>query len=273
MYRLLTTLALATIALPHQASAQCSDADRKALEAFDRAWTEASNRGDRAFLQNVYADDYMNLGVVAQQGKAQTIDDAVRQAEQNRANPAAVPKVAYGHYVIYCTPTTATVTHRNEITATVGGKEQTTYSRSVHNLEKRGGRWQVVSNAGHPLTDAAVLQFMERDWNDAYRRRDTGWFDRNYASDVTITAGTANKVMNKAEAIADATAANTFESLELSDVVVRVDGNAAVVTGINRVHLRDAQGRPADYRIRFTDTFAKRDGRWLVWASHANRIP
>jgi ketosteroid isomerase-like protein len=271
MYRLLTTLALATIALPQSAAAQCSDADRRALEAFDRAWTEASNRGDRAFLQNVYADDYTNLGIAVQQGKAQTIDDAVRQAEQNRANPAAVPKVTYSHYVIYCTPTTATVTHRNEITSTVGGREQTTYSRSVHNLEKRGGRWQVVSNAGHPLTDAAVLQYMERDWNDAFVRRERDWFDRHYANDVTITAGTANKVMSKAEAIADAMATG-LESLELSDLVVRVDGNAALVTGINRVRGRDAQGRPMDYRIRFTDTFVKRDGRWLVWASHANRI-
>ncbi len=146
MYRLLITLAVAMIALPQSAAAQCSDADRRALEAFDRAWTEASNRGDRAFLQNVYADDYTNLGIAVQQGKAQTIDDAVRQAEQNRANPAAVPKVTYSHYVIHCTPTTATVTHRNEITSTVGGREQTTYSRSVHNLEKRGGagRWSAT---------------------------------------------------------------------------------------------------------------------------------
>jgi ketosteroid isomerase-like protein len=273
MYRLLTTLALATIVLPRAASAQCSEADRKALEAFDRAWSEATNRGDRAYLQNVYADDYMNLGIAVQQGKAQAIDDAVRQAERDRANPTAVPKVVYSHYVIHCTPTTATITHRNEITSTVGGKEQTTYSRSVHNLEKRGGRWQIVSNAGHPLGDAAVVQYMQRDWNDAVLRRDRGWFDRNYANDVTITAGTSNRVMSKAEAIADAIADNKLQSLELSDVVVHVDGNAAVVTGINRVRFLDAQGRPVDYRIRFTDTFVKRDGRWLVWASHANRIP
>jgi ketosteroid isomerase-like protein len=183
-----------------------------------------------------------------------------------------VPKVVYGHYVISCTPTSAVVTHRNEVTSTVGGKEQTSYSRSVHVLEKRGGRWQVVSNAGHPLNDSAILAYMERDWNDAFIRRDRGWFDRNYADDASFVQA-SGVLMNKADAIADATADKGLQSLELSEVAIRVDGNAAVVTGVNRARGRDTQGRSMDYRLRFTDTFVKRDGRWLVWASQATRIP
>jgi ketosteroid isomerase-like protein len=275
MYRLLTTLALATIAIPDLAHGQCSDADRKALEAFDRAWGEATTRGDRAHLQTAYADDYMDLSLGGQLGKAQAIDDAVRQAERNRANPANVPKVTYGHYIITCTPTTATITHRNEVTSTVGGKEQTTYSRSVHVVEKRGGRWQVISNAGHPLNDAGVLLYMEREWNDAEVRRDAGWLERNLANDATIVySATPQTARSKAEAVdALRTGKEVFESIELSDVNVRVDGDAAVVTGINRVRGRDAQGRPMDFRVRFTDAFVKRDGRWLVWAAQASRIP
>jgi len=33
----------------------------------------------------------------------------------------------------------------------------------LQHLEKRGGRWQVVSNAGHGLDDQATLAYMERD--------------------------------------------------------------------------------------------------------------
>ena len=42
------------------AAGQCSEADQQKLIAFDKAWGEAGQRGDKAFLQNVYADDYMN---------------------------------------------------------------------------------------------------------------------------------------------------------------------------------------------------------------------
>lgn len=106
----------------------------------------------------------------------------------------------FDHYVVACSPVTATLTHRTSVTTTVNGRDQTTYSRSVHVLEKRGGRWQVVSNAGHAIP-------------------------------------------------------------------------AAVVTGVNRVRGRDAQGKPFDRRIRFTDTFIKRDGRWQLWATQGTTIP
>ena len=52
----------------------------------------------------------------------------------------------------------------------------------------------------------------------------------------------------------------------------RVDGNAAVVTGINHVRGKDDKGVAFDRRTRFTDTFIKRDGRWLVWATQGTLI-
>ncbi len=57
MKRILTTILLILSTL---AFGQCSEADKQKLMAFDKAWGEAGQRGDKAFLQNVYADDYMN---------------------------------------------------------------------------------------------------------------------------------------------------------------------------------------------------------------------
>ncbi len=54
---------------------------------------------------------------------------------------------------------------------------------------------------------------------------------------------------------------------------IRVDGNVAVVTGVNHVKGRDEKNQPFDYRLRFTDTFIKRDRRWQVWATQGTRIP
>ncbi len=83
---------------------QCSDADKKKLEAFDRAWGEAGQRGDRAFLQNVYADNFVGLSPAGMLNKTQSIDDAVKQAERDKANPQGAAKTAHDYYMITCTP-------------------------------------------------------------------------------------------------------------------------------------------------------------------------
>ncbi len=78
----LLSLSASTVAL-----GQCSASDKQKLEAFDRAWGEAGQRGDQAFLQNVYANDYMNMNPAGLLTKAQAIENAVKAAERNRANP------------------------------------------------------------------------------------------------------------------------------------------------------------------------------------------
>lgn len=264
----LMIIAAATIAL-----GQCSDADKKKLEDFDRAWGEASQRGDRTFLQNVYADNYMGLGAAGTINKAQSIDDAVKQAERDRANPQNVAKVTPDYYMITCTPNSATITHRNVITTTRDGKEQISYSRSVHVLERRGDNWQVVSNAGHPLNDGSILFYMEREWNDASKRGDIAWYERNYADDASDISSRTGALHGKSEEIDSMKADKTvLDSLELSELNVRVEGNTAIVTGVNHVKGKDAQGKPIDRRTRFTDTFIKRDGRWQVWATQGTLI-
>jgi len=272
MWRILAAVSILFAAAP--AFAQCSDADKKALETFDRAWGDATTRGDRVVLQGILADEFQGLGPAATQGKAATIDAAVQTAERNRANPAEAPRPVYDSYSITCSPNTATITHRNTVTVRVDGKDQTFYTRSVHVLEKRGGRWQVVANAGHGLDDQAVLAYMEREWNDASLKHDASWVERNYAFDASDISSRTSAIMTKAQAVADARTDKTaLQSLDLSDLNIRIEGNTAVVTGVNRVVGRDAQGKAMDRRVRFTDVFIKRDGRWQVWATQGTTIP
>ena len=185
-------------------------------------------------------------------------------------------KVSSDNYMITCTPITATITHRNVVTTKegAGGKEETFYTRSVHFLEKRKGKWQVVSNANHGLDEYGVLMYMEHDWNNAALKRDVEWFDKNYAADFSGVSSRTGKIMNKVEDVADMkNDKSVLEPFELSDMNIRIDGNTAVVTGVNRVKGRDEKNQPFDVRTRFTDTFIKRDGRWQVWATQGTRIP
>ncbi len=252
---------------------QCSDAEKKTLEAFDLAWEAAGQRGDRAYLESTFADDFVALPAMT--GKKETIDNILRRATRNKANPSLADTVISDNYIISCTPTTATITHRLLVTAKfANGREEIYYNRSVHVLEKRGGRWQAVTNANHEVSDYAVLDYMKRDWNNALIKRDTAWFERNYAADVSEIDGKTGAINDKTKAIAKIKAdKSAFESAELSEMDVRIEGGAAIVTGINRLKGRDEKNQPFDLRVRFTDTFVKRDGRWQVWATQGTRIP
>lgn len=245
---------------------QCSDADKRALDAFDKAWTAAGQNGNRAALTAIYADDY--VGFPGMQAKGPAIEATMATFERNKVNPPTSTSTA-DHYLVTCSPVSATITHRN---TTVSSSGATTYSRSVHILEKRGGKWQVVSNAGNALDDNATIWYLEQDWNDAVLKGDKAWFEKNFAADFSSVQSSTGKLQNKAEDIAD-TLSSKMEQVETTDMNVRVDGNTAIVTGVFRTKGKDAKGAAFDTRLRYTDTWIKRDGRWQAWASQGTIIP
>jgi len=169
----------------------------------------------------------------------------------------------------------AVITHRNTITGTdVDGKPFTEYRRSVHVLEKRKGNWQVVSNSGHKLADAGQLYYMELDWNAADMKNDVSWYERNLANDFSSVSSRGGALSDKAGDIADMRSPKRkLASIVLSDFDARMSGNTAVVTGVNHVTGTDDKNQAFDQRVRFTDTFVRRDGRWQVWATQGTLIP
>src|SRR5437868_305238 len=103
--------------------ADCSSADKQALVDFDHAWGKATTSGDRASLQNIYASDYMGTAPGAEDDRATTIDNAVKAFENQKGQPQ--PTIAYDNYIVSCSPMTATITHRNTVTTTDDGKNNT----------------------------------------------------------------------------------------------------------------------------------------------------
>lgn len=248
-------------------NAQCSDADKKALESFDSAWSKAGQDGDRAALTAIYADDY--VGFPAMANKATAIDGTMATFERNKTSPPTSTTTA-DHFMISCSSVSATIAHRN---VTVSRSGNTTYSRSVHVLEKRGGKWQVVTNAGNGLDDNAILDYMERDWNAAWIKRDAAWLEKNVADDATFIYPDGTTGNKSADIATLKDTKNTVEWNNLSDMSIRVSGNTAVVTGVNHIKGKDAGGRPFENRVRYTDTYVKRDGRWWAWASQSTLMP
>lgn len=61
-----------------------------------------------------------------------------------------------------------------------------------------------------------------------------------------------------------------FEAFNIDEIVVRSYGNAAVVTGRTLVTTRGPA--PQTVRLRFTDVFVRRTGRWLIVASQGTLL-
>jgi ketosteroid isomerase-like protein len=243
------------------ASAQCSDAERQKLEAWDKSVGAAGQRGDRTFLQTIYAEDYRGLspsGVMLT--KAQVIDNAMRQYEEDKANPQGAATVKYDHYDITCTPNTAVISHRTALTfRRPDGTQQTNYSRSVHVLEKRGGNWVMISNAGHALNDAANLLYMERDLRDSAVHNDTKLFEQ-VAMDDYISINPQGLLATKTQSLANVKNFK-FESIDTDDVQVNVHGDTGLVTG--RALVKGKMGtQDISGQYRYTRVYTKENGRW-----------
>lgn len=252
------------------AAAQCSEAEKSALIKFDKDWSAINASGDRARISAIYADEF--TAFPAMTGKNAAVEAAVTAAANSRSNPQPAAAVVADHYMISCSPTTATVTHRNVVTPPGGGDPS--YSRSVHFLEKRGGRWVAVSNAGGPLNDADMLRYMELDWINSIRAGNPDWMEKNLASDFTEINFMSGEVLNKRRMIDSfKTDKTVFDVMEVSELNIRVDGNTGIVIGKGYARGKGGDGKPFEITLRFTDTYIKRDGRWQAWASQATEIP
>jgi ketosteroid isomerase-like protein len=92
-------------------------------------------------------------------------------------------------------------------------------------------------------------------------------------ADKFVNTGSDGKLMNKAEALADAKATK-YDSIEYEDVKVTVFGDTAIATGGSKAKGTDASGKPLDEHLRWTDTWVKMpSGKWQCVASQQTKAP
>ena len=125
--------------------------------------------------------------------------------------------------------------------------------------------------------ETEVLQ-LEREWTAAAQKHDAEAIKRIEADDIILTYpdGTTG---TKADDIRDVeSGAMTVESWDVSDAkVIVLDANTAIVTGRSTVKngkYKGTDGKTIDIsgQYRFTDVFARRNGRWQVVASQTTKI-
>ena len=125
----------------------------------------------------------------------------------------------------------------------------------------------------NPESQAATEQLiqLEREKDTAYQRGDKAALDQIYADDYEAIAANGTTIMKKA--ILDFFARpNIFELHRSEDVMVRVFGDVALVTGVQkRKFYKDIKPGGED-TLRYTNIYAKRNGTWQIVAAQFSPV-
>ena len=117
---------------------------------------------------------------------------------------------------------------------------------------------------------ARELTEIEQQLGATWKRGDCAGWGAMVAPDWSVIHLTG-AIITRAEALEMCKAPPVpIETFDIADVAVRVYGDAAVVTG--RTTATTGGPSPATVRLRFTDVFVRRAGRWQVVASQATQV-
>jgi ketosteroid isomerase-like protein len=120
--------------------------------------------------------------------------------------------------------------------------------------------------------DEQELRRLDREWNEAYPRRDVGTLERIIADDWACIDGAGRRI-GKAQLLERvASNASRLESHEFDEIEFRFYGDAAISTGRLTGAGRDDDG-PLSFSQRYTRVYVKRDGTWRAVATQVTVLP
>jgi len=132
----------------------------------------------------------------------------------------------------------------------------------------------VVLAAAAPSAEAdrAAILAVERDWNRAVAEKDFAALERILADDF-ILIWADGSVSNRTQVLANARANTwTIEPFETEEVVVRIYGDTAVVTGRFTQTASNGERRVTN-SFRYTDVYRRKGATWVAVSAQATVIP
>ena len=113
---------------------------------------------------------------------------------------------------------------------------------------------------------------LERDWLDAYEKRNVESMNAIVADDFTITFGDG-RIQTKPQIIESLKRpGGSSTKFYTENVQSRIYGDTVVLIGLVVSEWRQ-NDKPMTDSSRYTDTYVKRNGRWQVVASHLSNAP
>jgi ketosteroid isomerase-like protein len=132
----------------------------------------------------------------------------------------------------------------------------------------------IAATAGAVEPNPATRQLLkaEADACQAFEVGNADALRRALTADFTLV-DSHGSVTNLEQNLAEVAAREPFyEEFRNHDQQVRLYGDTALIVGITSIRGR-AGGEPFAANFRYTDTWIHRDGKWLLAASHASRLP
>jgi ketosteroid isomerase-like protein len=125
---------------------------------------------------------------------------------------------------------------------------------------------------GAATDEGPRLRSLERELNQAIAQRDAARVNDLLSDDWLLVTG-SGRVKTKREVLAEITRPDIeFQDNETRDVMVRIWGDTAVLTGT--LHQRYKQnGKQQDVTLRYTDTWTRSGDSWRQVSGHASRLP
>jgi ketosteroid isomerase-like protein len=121
-------------------------------------------------------------------------------------------------------------------------------------------------------SNAAAVIDLDKKRMLAMATKDIATLDALLADDLVYTHSSA-RLDTKQSLIANMKSGATVYSLvDPSEVRAQDVGDAVILTGVARIKV-SSNGNDLDFRVRFTDAYAKRSGRWQMVAWQSTRLP
>jgi len=128
--------------------------------------------------------------------------------------------------------------------------------------------------SGKKMSVEAALNHNENCWEAAFAKHDTVSVGSMVADDF-VGVYFDGKVMTRSGVLAESKKdRDTYKSAVNEKLAVHTYGpNAAVVVGTAHEKGTGKDGKPFDRKLRFTDTWVERSGRWQCVASQVMKLP
>ncbi len=115
-------------------------------------------------------------------------------------------------------------------------------------------------------TDLQILEQLNRDYISSVQNSDVRRFDEILAEDF-LCSNPDGSLVDRAGFLVQTARPVTISNLEARDVKIRVMGDVAIIHARTTYTMPD--GRAASGR--YTDVWARRQGRWLAVSAHVTR--
>ena len=120
-------------------------------------------------------------------------------------------------------------------------------------------------------SDQEILIQLERDWDEAFLRKDIKFIESILADEFIATYGDGSRGDKAKELKLTAEFNQQVFGSSVGDFTVKVYGDTAVVWLTKRM-IGPKDGKPLEVAYRYIDVFVIRDGRWLCVASQSTRV-